>query len=221
MTVQRALLACSKADEDTRRRVAAALRANGLDVTIASDSRAAEQAIDTQRFDLLVADVRTRTADGRALLVAVAERHPGLPTCALTDAPRFEAARDALRAGAVDLLTPPIDPRSVAEAVQRARRRVHAPRGAGVGASRLEAADPKRAPGARPRVAIANLAESEQAMILRTLEETRGNRTESARRLGISVRTLWNRLKRYEEKGVVLPSRRRPRATAHAPGDRS
>lgn len=220
MNVERALLACPKAGDRTRSQVAALLRAGGLEVTVAADSCAAVRALETQRFDLLVADVRAKTADGLPLLAAIAERHPGLPACALAETPRFESARDALRAGAVDVLTTPIDAQNVAEAVARARRR-RAKLSRDVPAARpaVPSAETSLSPGSRPFAAT--LAEAEKVAILRTLVEAGGNRTESARRLGISVRTLWNRLKRYQDEGVVLPARRRARVAVRAEGGRS
>jgi DNA-binding NtrC family response regulator len=42
----------------------------------------------------------------------------------------------------------------------------------------------------------------ERELILRTLRQTRANRTEAARRLGISVRTLRNKLNEYRAQGI-------------------
>ena len=43
------------------------------------------------------------------------------------------------------------------------------------------------------------LEEIEKAAIINTLEENEGNKTETARDLGISVKTLYNKLDKYEE----------------------
>jgi two-component system response regulator FlrC len=48
------------------------------------------------------------------------------------------------------------------------------------------------------------VAAMERQLILRTLDETRANRTEAARRLGISVRTLRNKLNEYRAMGVQV-----------------
>jgi len=52
--------------------------------------------------------------------------------------------------------------------------------------------------------AIRSLAELERDAILHALHACRGNRTASARALGISVRKLQYRLKEYAEQGIVI-----------------
>ena len=49
------------------------------------------------------------------------------------------------------------------------------------------------------------VAEVEQALILQTLGHCLGNRTHAASILGISIRTLRNKLKQYTEEGVAVP----------------
>ena len=44
-----------------------------------------------------------------------------------------------------------------------------------------------------------SLFEAEKKMILQTLEETGGNKSEAARRLGITRKTLQNKLQKYDE----------------------
>ncbi len=51
--------------------------------------------------------------------------------------------------------------------------------------------------------AVTTLDEMERAMILQALEETDGNQVQAAERLGISDRTIRNKLKRYREAGHV------------------
>ena len=50
------------------------------------------------------------------------------------------------------------------------------------------------------------LRDMERELILRKLENTRGNRTMAAQELGISVRTLRNKLNIYTDQGVEIPS---------------
>ena len=48
-----------------------------------------------------------------------------------------------------------------------------------------------------------NLAEIERQTIMAALRETNGNRTHAAVHLGISVRTLRNKLNLYKEQGLL------------------
>ncbi|MET0273093.1 MAG: helix-turn-helix domain-containing protein, partial [Phenylobacterium sp.] len=50
------------------------------------------------------------------------------------------------------------------------------------------------------------VAAMEQQLILDTLEHCLGNRTHAANILGISIRTLRNKLKEYTEAGVPVPA---------------
>ena len=50
------------------------------------------------------------------------------------------------------------------------------------------------------------VAEMEQALIIDTLGHCLGNRTHAANILGISIRTLRNKLKEYSEAGVPVPA---------------
>lgn len=49
------------------------------------------------------------------------------------------------------------------------------------------------------------LADIVRAYVLKTLRRCHGNRTHAARQLGISVRSLRDRLHRYEEAGFEFP----------------
>jgi two-component system, NtrC family, response regulator AtoC len=53
---------------------------------------------------------------------------------------------------------------------------------------------------------IKNLSEIEKKMILKVLQENNGNRTHSSKELGISVRTLRNKIRDYREEGINVPS---------------
>jgi len=50
------------------------------------------------------------------------------------------------------------------------------------------------------------LKDMERELIMRKLENTRGNRTQAATELGISVRTLRNKLNLYTDMGLEIPS---------------
>ncbi|MGB1548086.1 MAG: helix-turn-helix domain-containing protein, partial [Alphaproteobacteria bacterium] len=50
------------------------------------------------------------------------------------------------------------------------------------------------------------VAEVERDLILDTLQHCLGNRTRAANILGISIRTLRNKLKQYNEEGAAVPT---------------
>ena len=50
-----------------------------------------------------------------------------------------------------------------------------------------------------------SLRDVERDLILETLTHTHGNRTEAARLLGVSVRTLRNKIVEYSAEGVCVP----------------
>ena len=53
----------------------------------------------------------------------------------------------------------------------------------------------------------------ERDLVLETLARTDGNRTASARLLGLSIRTLRNKITEYSAEGVDVPP---PRGSTHA-----
>jgi DNA-binding NtrC family response regulator len=63
-------------------------------------------------------------------------------------------------------------------------------------------------PTARPVVEVTpvpvTVEEMEKNLILQTLAELGGNRTHAARKLGISLRTLRNKLREYRESGTLI-----------------
>ena len=61
------------------------------------------------------------------------------------------------------------------------------------------------APGPHSAFPLANrpLADIEREAILATLESTGGNKTEAARRMGVTARTLSNKMKLWRQLGLV------------------
>jgi len=84
---------------------------------------------------------------------------------------------------------------------------IRAPDGAPVGARRRDSAgDAIEAAQAAARELVGRtVAEVEQDLILETLTHCLGNRTHAANILGISIRTLRNKLKLYSDSGVGVP----------------
>jgi DNA-binding NtrC family response regulator len=68
-----------------------------------------------------------------------------------------------------------------------------------------EGRKPIQNPGAVETLVGRTIAEVERDMIINTLEHCLGNRTHAANILGISIRTLRNKLNQYKDEGVSLP----------------
>ena len=97
----------------------------------------------------------------------------------------------------------------------------HAPRGAAGRAATTIEADGRSQPGAArragrrsrrrpapPRLVGRTVAEVERDLIIDTLRHTLGNRTHAADILGISIRTLRNKLREYGDEGAADPAAR-------------
>jgi DNA-binding NtrC family response regulator len=75
---------------------------------------------------------------------------------------------------------------------------------AAAGAAPVPAAEPAGGDSDAVRVPIGTtVEEAEKNLILRTLEHTRNNKTRAAEILGISLKTLHNKLKEYGAKDPV------------------
>lgn len=74
-------------------------------------------------------------------------------------------------------------------------------------AVRENGAEPELADGENPTKVLVGrtVAEVERDLIIDTLQHCLGNRTHAANILGISIRTLRNKLKQYNEEGVSVP----------------
>lgn len=107
-------------DADSRDLLARILAESGMHVRLASDAQSALQALQLERFDLLLSDISMPDMDGYELLRRV--RAGGLPAAdlpavALTAFARAEDRSRALDAGFAVHVTKPLDPSSLLSAV--------------------------------------------------------------------------------------------------------
>ena len=128
------------------------------------------------------------------------ERHH-VPVIVVTDCASIERAVAAMKAGAIDYIPKPVKPQQVQLAVEQAiefarrQRATETPRRqlTAIGAAGHGTAPAPIPPGAVVLTSL-NIDEAERALIVRALEVTKNNRTRTAQLLGISVRTLRNKL---------------------------
>jgi DNA-binding NtrC family response regulator len=57
-----------------------------------------------------------------------------------------------------------------------------------------------------PLLIGSTVGEIERELVLQTLARCDGNRTRAARVLGVSVRTLRNRIRQYSAEGIIVPA---------------
>ena len=92
----------------------------GYEIDTAAGFRAALEKIDTQPFDLVLADIRLGDGDGFDILAHCRQNHPQLSVILLTGYGTVETGIEALRAGAFDLLTKPLIDQELEMAIDRA-----------------------------------------------------------------------------------------------------
>lgn len=85
-------------------------RLEGFDVTWCHTAMEAERAIETQRFSVVVSDIRLPDRNGGELFLALQKRHSGLPPFLfMTAYGTIDRAVELLKAGAADYVTKPFD----------------------------------------------------------------------------------------------------------------
>ncbi len=85
-------------------------RFEGFGVTWCRTAFEAEQALTTQRFGVVVSDIRLPDRDGGELFLALKKTHPGLPPFLfMTAYGTIDRAVELLKAGAADYITKPFD----------------------------------------------------------------------------------------------------------------
>jgi two-component system response regulator HydG len=101
------------------------LERNGYAVRQAANGRAAVATARRERVHALILDLRLPDMDGLAVLDAVLEQQPGLPAIVVTAFGSVDTAVEAMKRGASDFLTKPIDVEGLlpmlGRAIQKAR----------------------------------------------------------------------------------------------------
>ncbi|MHB8873764.1 MAG: sigma-54-dependent transcriptional regulator [Myxococcaceae bacterium] len=99
-----------------------ALSKLGFVVVSESSAEDALERLATEDFDVVVSDLNMAGLDGLAFIGRVLARQADVPVILVTGAGTMEVAIAALRAGAWDFLTKPIDPQLLALSMDRARK---------------------------------------------------------------------------------------------------
>ncbi|MBU0928921.1 MAG: sigma-54 dependent transcriptional regulator [Spirochaetes bacterium] len=99
------------------------LRLDGYDISLAADGREGVAAVDRGDVDLVITDLRMPGLSGGDLLKHVASRYPSVPVIVLTGHGTVEDAVSAMRNGAYDFITKPVNLDHLSILVKRALER--------------------------------------------------------------------------------------------------
>ena len=110
-------------DKENMLKLFARILADGYHVTTASDGARALALVATERFDVVVTDIRMPGAGGFGLLEAVKARAPSTEVVMMTGYANVGDAVQAMKMGAYDYLEKPFDPDAAALVVARAAER--------------------------------------------------------------------------------------------------
>ncbi len=83
------------------------LKSDGHDATVILDGAQALPLIQSEKFDLVITDLRLKTINGIELLKSIRTSNPDLPVILLTAFATVETAIDAMKLGAFDYITKP------------------------------------------------------------------------------------------------------------------
>ena len=119
-------------ERDIRELLVLALGRMGVRVDTAADVAAARAQLAAEKYDLCLTDMRLPDGSGLELIQHISQKFPDTPVAMITAYGNVEAAVDALKAGAFDFVTKPVDLTVLRRLVQNAldlgeQRRVSQP----------------------------------------------------------------------------------------------
>jgi two-component system response regulator HydG len=106
---RRAKLLVVDDDSSHRTMLAAVLGEEGYETTVAAGGEEALEILAEETFDLVLLDLRMDGTGGMEVLGEISDRLPGLPAVMMTAYASVETAVEALKKGARDYLTKPLD----------------------------------------------------------------------------------------------------------------
>ncbi|MEX2481124.1 MAG: sigma-54 dependent transcriptional regulator [Gammaproteobacteria bacterium] len=109
-------------EPDIRELLSITLGRMDVDCVTAADIAAAEGLLREQHFDLCLTDMRLPDGNGLDLVAHVARRYPHLPVAVITAHGNMESAIAALKSGAFDFVTKPVDLKDLRTLVAQALR---------------------------------------------------------------------------------------------------
>lgn len=109
-------------EEDIRELIALSLLRLGLACDTAGSVAEARALLEAKRYRLCLTDMRLPDGDGLELVEAIQARHSGLPVAVITAFGSIDTAIRALKLGAFDFVTKPVELKALRELVSHALR---------------------------------------------------------------------------------------------------
>ncbi len=190
----------------------------GYEATVARSGEAALSTLKQTPHAIVVLDLNLPGMSGLDCLREIRQQWPDVQAIILTGFGDLEAAKEAIHLDVVEFLTKPAHLGELEVALSRAEQRLRARDVDRLGAEyekrqaleRARRATGSESPEPEPPKDSTSEADSpmplkelERKAILEALERHQGNRELTADELGISVRTLYYRLKEYQEQGYL------------------
>lgn len=169
-------------EHDIRELLGLTLTRMGLNATTAGTVQEAKDRLAEQRFDLCLTDMRLPDGNGIELIQHVATHCPQMPIAMITAYGDVQSAVNALKAGAFDFVSKPVDLSVLREIIQR---------GLLLSAKLSESLAHAESKSAQSIQALPEALEHlEREQIQLALEKNRFNKTKAAAQLGITFRAL-------------------------------
>ena len=186
--------------------VVESLRKEGFAVVEARSSDEARRLLGSQCFELVFSDLNMYAACGLGRASRCQQYNAGANHIVLTSFGTVERAIEIVKQGAYDYLIKPFSLEQVSIIVLRVRELLELRTQIDVLEEQVEQASfagggcaTETAATSLSHPAITNLQDLERQTIIRVLHETDGRRGVMAKKLGISVRTLQNKLNQYRQ----------------------
>ena len=162
------------------------LTENGFDVTEIYHGGEAIRWVQQNRPDLVLCDLRLEDMDGIDVLKRIKEHYTSLPVIMITAYSDIRTSVNAMRTGALDYLTKPLQPAEILRCIREALEETHK-------------SSPLLPVHENTRTLKAAGIDAEYEMIVETLKKVNFNKSKAARLLHIDRKTLYNKMSQYRE----------------------
>ena len=154
-------------EPDIRELLKLTLSRMGLEVTAVEDLATARKALGSSDFSFCLTDMRLPDGNGLDLVREIAEKHPDLPTAVITAHGKVEDAVNALKIGAFDFVSKPVDLAVLRKLVNTALRLRSTAPGSSSGPAREKRAEPELPKALERLIGTSPAIKQCQAMIAR------------------------------------------------------